>query len=87
MDIYISSNGLSQKHEWTPMHAYAATKDFATILNDIQKGELPVGTNKPFPVNFAEEEENPPSQFIRDHTSMFSNPHPSEIIGPRAFGL
>ena len=87
MNIYISSNGLSWEHEWTPMHSYQSTTDFSTILNDIQKGELPTGTGKPFPVNFAEEEENPPSDFIRDHTSMFANPHPSEIIGPRSFGL
>lgn len=87
MDIYISSNGLSKKHEWTPMHAYASARDFSIILNDIQKGELPVGTGKPFPVNFPDEEDNPPSQFVRDHTSMFANPDPNQIFGPKAFGL
>lgn len=87
MDIYISSNKLTQKHEMTPMHVYAATQDFSIVLNDIRDGNLPVGTGQPFPVNFQDEEENPPSSFVRDRTSMFANPNPSEIFGPKAFGL
>ena len=61
-----------QRREMTPAHAYAATNDFALILDEITKGNLPVGTGKPFPVNFDDEKETPKS---------FSSPWDPAMIG------
>lgn len=47
MEVYIG-----QQHETTPAHCYCGTNDLAAILDDIVKGNMPVGTGKPFPVNF-----------------------------------
>ena len=59
MEVY-----LGQQRETTPAHAYCGTNDLAAILDDIVKGNLPVGTKQPFPVNFDD-----PSE-----TQSYSNP-------------
>lgn len=41
--------------ELTPAHVYVSVNDFSTILSDMEKGLLPTGTMKPFPVEFEEE--------------------------------
>ena len=73
VDIYVSSIA-NQTHEQTPFHVYQGTSDFATILNDMRKGELPVGTGKPFPVNFQEEDNpvNPMFSRIKQFKDTFS---------------
>jgi hypothetical protein len=88
VDIYVSSIA-NQTHEQTPFHVYQGTSDFATILNDMRKGELPVGTGKPFPVNFQEEDNpiNPMSPWSQNYTTNTYEPPRSDIIGPHAFGL
>lgn len=88
MNIYTSGKQIIM----TPAHNYAATTDFATILNDMKRGEFPVGTGKPFPVNFDVQTENgevvdPMSPWTAHRTSNLSEPPASQIIGPRAFGL
>lgn len=89
MNIQINSN--AQHHEMTPYHVYKGTSDFASVLNDMMEGKLPVGTGKPFPVNFQSEEEdavvNPMSPWTMMCTNNISEPKPYEIIGPRSFGL
>ena len=85
MDILVSNNRIPQ----TPMHVYKGTSDFASILKDMEKGEFPVGTGVPFPVNFEEEENptNPMSPWTQNQSTQFYEPPRSEIIGPKVFGL
>ena len=88
MNIYISTN--AQREPLTPFQVYAGTSDFATILNDMKEGKFPVGTNDPFPVNFASEdspEANPMSPWSQNYTENISEPKPFEVLGPRTFGL
>lgn len=89
MNIYVSS-AAAQQGEMTPFQAYAGTSDFASILNDMKKGLFPVGTNQPFPVNFASEENpevNPMSPFSKNYTCNTREPDSCEILGPKSLGL
>ena len=38
----------------TPAHRYVYQSDFSKILEDIDKGEIPCGSGQPFPVEFAD---------------------------------
>ena len=38
----------------TPAHRYVYQSDFSKILEDIDKGEIPFGSGMPFPVEFAD---------------------------------
>lgn len=42
----------------TPAHRYVYQSDFAKILEDIDKGEIPCGSGQPFPVEFANPEDD-----------------------------
>lgn len=43
----------------TPAHRYVFQSDFGKILEDIERGEIPCGSGKPFPVEFERPEDNP----------------------------
>lgn len=90
MNIYYSTKGTQYKTAVvTPAHVYAGTPDMADILNDMEKGEFPVGTGEPFPVNFSEEGvPNIPagcSPWTAHNTSLLQDPPQSMIVGPNAF--
>ena len=88
--ILVSTGNASRGHEMTPYHAYKGTSEFASILRDMEKGLLPVGTGQPFPVVFQDEEGpqvDPMSPFSQFCTANTSEPKANEIIGPKAFGL
>ena len=80
-----------QQYAMTPAHAYNGTIDFASILEDMKKGEFPVGTGQPFPVNFDDEEDQLPqnaaSPWVQNRTHPMPGAPPPPIYGPRAFGL
>lgn len=74
--------------ELTPAHVYVGTTDFAVILSDMEAGKLPVGTGKPFPVEFDKENDTPKmgnlSPWIAQQTNMPYNPQPvspAELFG------
>ena len=79
--------------EMTPAHAYAGMADFANVLDDMREGKFPVGTGKPFPVNFdvdidpATQQPKMPSAWTARCSTNFSDPPGHNIIGPKAFGL
>lgn len=51
MTIYVqSSNELSFGEPATPAHYYTGTTNFANILDDMVKGNIPINTGTPFPV-------------------------------------
>ena len=90
MDIYVSGN--AQKHEMTPMHAYKGTPDFSVILKDMERGLLPVGTGKPFPVVFQDDDDqmtNQPavSPWSQLYAGQSSDPPAYDVFGPKHFGL
>lgn len=43
----------------TPAHRYSYQNDFAKILEDIERGEIPCGSGRPFPVQWANAEDAP----------------------------
>lgn len=87
MDILTSGQTVIQ----TPAHNYSATADFSVILDDMKRGELPVGTGQPFPVNFDVDQNmsslDSMSPFVAHRTGNLQEPSRNEIIGPHAFGL
>ena len=88
MNIQVS--GVTSKDPLTPFQVYAGTSDFATILNDIRDGKLPVNSGQPFPVNFASEDSpdaNPMSPWSQNYTENIMEPKPHEVLGPKSFGL
>lgn len=90
MKIYADSCGGQSVTPITPYHTYAGMSDFATILNDMKDGKLPVGTQRPFPVNFAAEdspEVNPMSPWSKNYTANIMEPKPYEVLGPHSLGL
>lgn len=87
--MYIYTNG--QTTMQTPAHVYNGTQDFVKILEDMKKGEFPVGTGQPFPVNFDSEEQqlNPDasSPWVQHCTNPQIGGPPVQPIGPEIFGL
>lgn len=61
MIIYTDSNVAmfgNEGTQLTPAHTYATTSNFANILDDLAKGNIPCGTGQPFPVNWKTETNN-----------------------------
>lgn len=58
MIIYTDSNVGLFGTQMTPAHTHAATTDFANILDDLARGNIPCNTGKPFPVNWKTENNN-----------------------------
>lgn len=70
----INSNMVNGSSEMTPAHVYSAVRDFATILDDIGKGDLPVNTHLPFPVNWENKEPTAQQLWSANNTQSFYNP-------------
>lgn len=86
--MYIFTNNQSMIS--TPAHVYNGTSDFATILEDMKKGELPTGTGQPFPVNFDAEGDqmlsnNAASPWAQKYTNNMGEP--LQPMGPEIFGI
>lgn len=62
MIIYTDSNSEFIGTNLTPAHTHAATTDFANILDDLSKGNIPCGTGQPFPVNWENDSKTDPNQ-------------------------
>ncbi len=93
MEIIYSKNE-TQFHtrELTPAHVYVSTSDFAAILSDMERGLLPVGTGKPFPVEFDNEGrpsrmEGNMSPWAMQNTNLMHEPDhpigPNELFGSK----
>lgn len=54
----------------TPAHRYVYQSDFSKILEDIAKGEIPCGSGQPFPVEFA----NPDDDISKMNSGWGSSP-------------
>lgn len=52
--MLIISDGPIGSTPITPAHRYVYQGDFAKILEDIERGEIPCGSGQPFPVEFAD---------------------------------
>lgn len=52
MIIYTDSLQSPDGKRMTPAHVYSMTRDFSVILDEIANDNLPVNTQKPFPVNW-----------------------------------
>lgn len=51
--MLVVSDGLAGMKQCTPAHMYVYQGDFSKILEDIDKGIIPCGSGKVFPVEFA----------------------------------
>lgn len=89
MNIYTSGANPFNTPNVTPAHVYAGTSDFADILADMEKGNLPVGTRQPFPVNFENEDGlvASPSPWTTHNSTMLDDPPSRHVVGPRTFNL
>ena len=50
IDMLLYSDGVLGSKPITPAHRYVYQSDWAKILEDIDKGEVPCGSGQPFPV-------------------------------------
>lgn len=56
--MLVISEGPLAGRACTPAHRYVFQGDFAKILEDIEKGEIPCGSGQPFPVEFDNPEDD-----------------------------
>lgn len=81
--VYSSKEAQFHTQTLTPAHVYVGMNDWSNILKDMEEGKFPVGTGRPFPVNFDKENDTPDmkslSPWIAQQTDMSYNPTP---IGP-----
>lgn len=56
--MLIVQDGILGQRVCTPAHRYVYQGDFGKILEDIEKGEIPCGSGQPFPVEFANPEDD-----------------------------
>jgi hypothetical protein len=95
MNIHVNTSNLvpGTNIEMTPAHVYAGMADFSNVLDDMRDGKFPVGTGKPFPVNFdseidpATQQPAMPSAWTAHCSTNLSDPPNNMVIGPKAFGL
>ena len=59
IDMLLYSDGVLGSKPITPAHRYVYQSEWAKILEDIEKGEVPCGSGQPFPVEWADPKDAP----------------------------